>query len=292
MKMKSKTYLALLFFITVCNTGFLSCNSTTTTESETGTKDASSKQSVHSSTRPVHWSYTDHGGPAGWGELSPVYSLCGSGKSQSPIDLLPNAGKGTTDWKIDYKTTALTISHNEHVEELINNGHTIQITTQEGSRILYGKKIYHLRQFHFHTPGEHTINGKDFPMEVHLVHESDDKSLAVIGVLVQEGKYNSNFEQLIKHLPNAPGEKITKDSVNIDVAMNVPKELYAWHYVGSLTTPPCTENVQWLVLRNPISMSKEQIAAFSSRMKNNNRPTQPLNERKPFIDDIVGKNKQ
>ncbi|HZI52677.1 MAG TPA: carbonic anhydrase family protein, partial [Chitinophagaceae bacterium] len=74
------------------------------------------------------------------------------------------------------------------------------------------------------------------------------------------------------------------------VAMNVPKELYAWHYVGSLTTPPCTENVQWLVLRNPISMSKEQIAAFSSRMKNNNRPTQPLNERKPFIDDIVGKN--
>ena len=94
MKMKSKTHLAILHFIPVCIIGFLSCNSTTTAESETGTKDTSSKQSVHSSARPVHWSYTEEGGPAGWGSLSPVYSLCGSGKSQSPIDLLPNAGKG------------------------------------------------------------------------------------------------------------------------------------------------------------------------------------------------------
>ncbi len=229
------------------------------------------------------------GGPAGWSALTPVYAACGSGKTQSPIDLLTNTGKGASDWTMEYKTTKLNIAHNEHVEELINNGHTIQITPQEGSYITYAGKVYHLKQFHFHTPSEHTINGKHAPMEVHFVHQSDDKNLAVVGVLVQEGSVNKNIEQLIKYLPNAVGEKLTHDSVNIDIALHVPKNLFAYHYIGSLTTPPCTENVQWLVLRDPVHMSKDQIAAFSSRLKNNNRPTQPLNERIITIDDISAK---
>ncbi len=241
------------------------------------------------SVRPVHWSYSAEGGPAGWAALTPVYAACGSGKTQSPINLLTNAGKGSPDWKMEYKTTKLNIAHNEHVEELINNGHTIQITPQEGSSITYAGKIYHLKQFHFHTPSEHTINGKHAPMEIHFVHQGDDKSLAVVGVLVQEGKGNKNIEQLVKYLPNAVGEKLTHDSVSIDIALYVPKNLYAYHYIGSLTTPPCTENVQWLVLHDPVTMSKEQIAAFSSRLKNNNRPTQPLYDRTLTIDDISAK---
>ncbi len=241
------------------------------------------------SVRPVHWSYSAEGGPAGWSALTPVYAACGSGKTQSPINLLTTAGKGSPDWKIEYKTTKLNIAHNEHVEELINNGHTIQITPQEGSFMTYAGKVYHLKQFHFHTPSEHTLNGKHAPMEVHFVHQSDDKNLAVVGVLVQEGSVNKNIEQLIKYLPNAVGEKLTHDSVSIDIALHVPKNLFAYHYIGSLTTPPCTENVQWLVLRDPVHMSKDQIAAFSSRLKNNNRPTQPLNERTLTIDDISAK---
>lgn len=280
------SYLGILFIIV----NILSCNSDSTSKPDNTTKDSATAQVASTSVRPVHWSYSEEGGPAGWGKLTPVYALCGSGKSQSPINLLPAAGKGPTDWKVEYKTTTLQISHNQHVDELINNGHTIQVTPQEGSTITYAGKIYNLRQFHFHTPSEHTVDGKHSRMEIHLVHESDDKSLAVIGVLVQEGKHNSNFDQLIKHLPNAPGEKKTHDSINVDIAIHVPKDLYAYHYVGSLTTPPCSENVQWLVLKSPITMSGEQVTAFSSRLKNNNRPTQAINERALTLDDIPAKN--
>ncbi len=241
------------------------------------------------SARPVHWGYEGEEGPQGWASLSPVYALCGSGKSQSPINLVTNAAKGSPAWKIDYKTTSLQIGHNEHVEELINNGHTIQVTPQEGSTLGFEGKIYHLKQFHFHTPSEHTLNGKNIPMEMHLVHQSDDKNLAVVGVLIKEGKHNGNFDQLIKYLPNAPGEKKTHDSVNIDIKVHLPADTYAYHYIGSLTTPPCTENVEWLVLRNQLTLSKDQINAFSSRLKKNNRPTQQLNDRKVTMDDISTK---
>ena len=280
------SYLGILFILP----SILSCNSNTTTESESTTKDTATTQVAPASVRPVHWSYSEEGGPAGWGSLSPVYALCGSGRSQSPINLLVNTGKGTHDWKVEYKTTRLEISHNQHVEELINNGHTIQVTPQEGSTLSYGGRIYHLKQFHFHTPSEHTVDGKHSPMEIHMVHQSDDKSLAVIGVLVQQGSDNKDFDQLVKHLPNTPGEKKTHDSVSINVGIHVPKDLYAYHYVGSLTTPPCSENVQWLVLRTPITMSNEQLTAFSSRLKNNNRPLQPINERTLTVDDIPTKN--
>ncbi|NEU09571.1 carbonic anhydrase family protein [Flavihumibacter sp. R14] len=272
-----------LVFILAC---MLSCNSKRAGEEENASADSASIQSE----RPAHWSYSEEGGPAGWAELSPVYALCGSGKSQSPVNILSDAVKGSAEWRIDYKKTPLEIAHHEHVEELINNGHTIQVTPHEGSTITYSGKVYHLKQFHFHTPSEHTINGKHYPMEIHLVHEADDKSLAVIGVLVQEGKHNSNFDQLIKYLPNAAGERKTHDSVSIDVSMNIPEILSAWHYIGSLTTPPCSENVQWLVLTNPVAMSMEQLSAFSSRLKNNNRPVQALNGRMLTIETLSSKN--
>jgi carbonic anhydrase len=277
-------------WLALCIAVMLSCNSSSNEKTENPPADSVSTTHESTSVRPVHWSYSEEGGPAGWGKLSLAYAICDSGKSQSPIDLLQNAGKGSDDWKIDYKTTTLEITHNEHVEELINNGHTIQVTTQKGSSIKYGDKLYYLKQFHFHTPSEHTVNGKHSPMEIHLVHESDDKSLAVIGVLVEEGKHNNNFDQLIRYLPNAVGDKKTYDSVKIDVGISVPKELSAWHYIGSLTTPPCTQNVQWLVLKNHITLDKTQIEAFSSRLKNNSRPVQPMNERKLTIDHMVSEN--
>jgi carbonic anhydrase len=269
----------------------LACNTTPGKKEEnTSAHNTATTAAAPASARPVHWSYTEEGGPAGWGKLSPVYAACDSGKSQSPVNLLSDVTEHSPDWNIDYKTSALQIAHTQNEDELINNGHTIQVTPEKGSQISYEGKIYQLKQFHFHTPSEHTINGKHFPMEIHLVHQADDNSLAVIGVLVMEGKHNSNFDQLIKYLPNVPGEKKTHDSVNIEIGITVPKHLYAYHYIGSLTTPPCSENVQWLVLKNQITMSKEQITAFSSRLKNNNRPVQPLNERKLTIDDITSKN--
>src|SRR5687768_3115256 len=134
--------------------GVLSCNSNSSTEPEsaatTDTSAAPVVAAAPASVRPVHWSYSEEGGPAGWGKLTPVYGLCGEGKTQSPINLVPNAGKGTQAWKVEYKTTTLQISHNQHVEELINNGHTIQVTPQAGSTMSYAGKVYELKQFHFH----------------------------------------------------------------------------------------------------------------------------------------------
>jgi carbonic anhydrase len=279
--------------VTVAALLLLSCSQATNeSESKSPAPDTSVqvvKEEKPASARPVHWSYTEEGGPGGWAALTPVYAACGNGKAQSPINIAANTPKGSPDWKLEYKTTSLQIAHHEQMDELINNGHTIQVTPEPGSSLNYAGKVYALKQFHFHTPSEHTIDGKNAPMEVHFVHQSEDKSLAVVGVLVKEGKHNANFDQLIKYLPNAVGEKKTHDSVKIDIAIHVPNEVWAYHYIGSLTTPPCSEDVQWLVLRKNIEMDKEQILAFSSRLKKNNRPTQPLNDRKMTLDDIAAK---
>ncbi len=286
--MKSKYHMAVLAVMLCMSCGQSGENKVSETPaSDTAAKVVPDDKPV--SARPVHWSYTEEGGPAGWAGLTPVYAACGSGKSQSPINILTNTSKGSPGWKLEYKTTKLQIAHHEQVDELINNGHTIQVTPEPGSFLNYGGKRYDLKQFHFHTPSEHTIDGKHAPMEVHFVHQSEDKSLAVVGVLVKEGRHNANADLLIKYLPNAVGEKKTHDSVQIDISLQVPKDVWAYHYIGSLTTPPCTENVQWLVLQKSVEMDKKQLEAFSSRLKQNNRPTQPLNERKLTLDDITSK---
>ncbi len=175
------------------------------------------------------------------------------------------------------------------MEDIIDNGHTIQITVDEGSTFTFGDKTYSLKQFHFHTPSEHTIDGEHAPMEMHMVHQSEDGSLAVVGVLFKEGAVpNENFAKIVANLPNAKGESKHITDINLELKVHLPNDNYAYHYVGSLTTPPCSEGVQWLVLRDPVSLTTEQIAAFSSRIGPNNRPTQPVNDRTVMVDDLVG----
>lgn len=244
------------------------------------------------SARPVHWGYEGEDGPTAWAALSPVYALCGEGKGQSPINIVKADAKGGANWKLDYKTTSLRIAHNEHMDDIIDNGHTIQITVDEGSTFSFGDKAYSLKQFHFHTPSEHTVDGKNMPMEMHMVHAGDDGSLAVVSVLFQEGNVpNENFSKIIANLPNAKGESKHITDANLELKVHMPKDNYAYHYVGSLTTPPCSENVQWLVLRDMVSLTADQINAFSSRIGPNNRPTQQLNDRAVKVDDLVGQEK-
>jgi carbonic anhydrase len=241
------------------------------------------------SARPVHWGYDGASGPANWASLTPVYSLCGEGKSQSPINIVKTDTKGGAAWKFDYQTTSLRIAHNEHMNEIIDNGHTIQITVDEGSTFTFGDKSFDLKQFHFHTPSEHTIDGQHAPMEMHLVHQNADGSLAVVSVLFKEGQVaNENFSKIIANLPNAKGESKHITDVNLELKVHMPKDNYAYHYVGSLTTPPCSEGVQWLVLRDPVTLTADQIAEFSKRIGPNNRPTQAVNERTVNIDDLTG----
>lgn len=241
------------------------------------------------SARPVHWSYEGDAGPGSWASLAPVYALCGEGKNQSPINIENTHVMGGKKWSFNYGSTSLRIAHNEHMDDIIDNGHTIQITVDEGSTFTFDGTTYHLKQFHFHTPSEHTLDGMHLPMEMHMVHQSEEGSLAVIGILFREGSIpNENFAKIITNLPNAKGETNHITDTALELKIHLPKDNYAYHYTGSLTTPPCSENVQWLVLREMVSLSGDQLEAFSSRIGPNNRPTQALNGRTVLQDDIVG----
>jgi carbonic anhydrase len=242
-----------------------------------------------SSARPVHWSYEGESGPGAWGKLSPVYALCQSGEQQSPINISQNQMKEGSLWKINYKKSSLKIAHNENMDDILDNGHTIQVTVDGGSTFQLNHHTYHLKQFHFHTPSEHTIDGKHFPMEVHFVHQSDSGDLAVIAVLIVEGKENPNFEKVLSNLPAKKGETIHLTKVHFSLQFQLPEKLEAYHYQGSLTTPPCSEKVEWLVFKHFSFASKEQIKAFSEKIGNNNRPIQALNKRTISQDVISGK---
>lgn len=231
------------------------------------------------STRPAHWDYEGEHGPAKWGSLDPAYAACDKGKGQSPIDI-SKAGAGTANpWTINYRPTSLKIVHHEHVVDIADNGHTIQVTVDEGSTLTTSRNTYQLKQFHFHTPSEHTVEGKSFPMEVHFVHQSADGNFAVVAALLAEGLSNENVAKLIANFPKAKGQSVRLPETKLDIALSLPKNNAAYTYMGSFTTPPCTENVEWLIFREPILASREQLKAFVARLSPNNRPIQPLNGR-------------
>jgi len=288
MNMRGKVSVILMIFclalgLTSCNSGKVKKVSTSQPDSSAKAKDSHAETE---SARPIHWTYSGEDGPGHWASLSPVYAACGQGHSQSPVDFGVSVIHGKVNMELDYKTTSLNIAHNEMVDDIVDNGHTIQITAQPGSVLKLGDKVYHLKQLHFHTPSEHTLDGKHLPMEMHMVHQSDDGKLAVLGVLIEEGTANKNIEKIIPYLPNAPGESKHLADVHIELNLQIPANREAYHYTGSLTTPPCSENVEWLVLREKLKFSAEQIKAFSSRMHNNSRPVQPLYGRKILVDKL------
>ncbi|MDR2688580.1 MAG: carbonic anhydrase family protein [Azoarcus sp.] len=220
----------------------------------------------------AHWSYHGDTGPAHWGDLDPSAAVCKTGARQSPIDLeTAKATKAHTPFTLDYKGGAF---------EFINNGHSIQANVLQKSSTLDLGGLHTLEQFHFHAPSEHTVDGAYFPMELHFVHRDAAGALAVLGVLIREGKENATLAEAFKALPQ--GEK--GKQWNIDIAALLPEQKGAFEYTGSLTTPPCSENVRWIVLHQPIELSKAQIDAFRKLYPDNNRPLQADNDRP------VGKN--
>ena len=245
-------------------------------------------KSVAITARPAHWGYSGSKGPETWGNLNPAYALCAQGTQQSPINISRTNTKGGFNWKFNYKNSSLQIAHNEHMDDIIDNGHTIQVNVEEGSTFELNKTIYHLKQFHFHTPSEHTIDGKHAPMEIHFVHQSDSGQLAVVSVLIKEGKENDNIAKIVANLPKSKGESKHITDVNLSLQFHLPKVNEAYHYLGSLTTPPCSEFVEWLVFKNYVIASKEQIAAIASKIGPNNRPIQKLNGRTVRTDALKG----
>ncbi|NML31866.1 carbonic anhydrase [Paraburkholderia antibiotica] len=217
-----------------------------------------------------HWSYHGDSGPAHWGELSSTNAACRDGKAQSPIDLHPASAmhKHGREFTIHYRPASFTA---------VNNGHTIQASAIDTSNVLdLRSNTYTLKQFHFHTPSEHEINGAHYPMELHLVHQDSHGSLTVLGVFIKEGKANAALARLFDHLPV---EGASMPPVTIDPDALLPRERRALIYSGSLTTPPCTEQVNWIMLEQPIELSKAQIDVFRRLFPDDHRDVNPLNNR-------------
>jgi len=224
----------------------------------------------HSGSHAAHWSYSGEGAPHAWGQLKEEYATCSTGKSQSPIDISPVTVANIDDIKFDYKSSKVKLS---------NNGHTIKVSYDAGSSITVNDKKYNLLQFHFHSPSEHTVGGKHYDMVAHLVHQATDGQLGVIGVMMKIGKENYFLRQLWKNLPEASGEEFESNSVKIRVENLLPKSGTYFNYSGSLTTPPCSEGVNWMVLAQPVNVSEAQVKAFTDMFPLSVRPVQPLNGR-------------
>jgi carbonic anhydrase len=210
-----------------------------------------------------HWDYGQNG-PTHWGEFS---KTCAKGHAQSPINIIPG------------KTVHLNPQYKLHLDEdihttakVIDNGHSIKVTPKEGGTIELNGEKFRLVQFHFHGKSEHTVGGKRYDMVAHLVHQNPKtKQLAVIAVFFEEGKNNPALDNILSGI----GKEIRIDPQDI-----LPEDTqHYYHYIGSLTTPPCSENVQWYLLKQPAKASKEQIEAFRKYYVDNERPVQELYDR-------------
>lgn len=215
--------------------------------------------------------------PENWCAIDESYSVCCKGLAQSPVNIITDdAQKKELEALIfQYQTTAL---------QVIHNGHTIQANVQDSENMLViDGQPYGLLQFHFHTPSEHLVDGKEFPVEMHLVHKSVDGALAVVGILFQAGEANAELEKLWKSMPQPESEPVKMDAFEIKNLL--PQNQKTYRYSGSLTTPPCSEAVRWNVLATPMTLSTEQIDTLMKMFSGdefpdgNHRPVQPLNGR-------------
>lgn len=251
-------------------------------------KTESNTKTEESAKHEKHWNYEENG-PDKWASLTPDNKLCGEGKKQSPIDITNPKTAELAEVKLNFPPSELKMTHHENVKDIDNNGHTIQVDfSDKGAETLkIGDANYKLAQFHFHSPSEHTINGKHAAMEMHLVHK-DGENLAVIGILIEPGaEDNKAFEPIWAKLPQ---KGKSEENIQLDINQFLPKSQTTYRYDGSLTIPKCNENVKWIVFTDPIQMSATQIGKFKSLVKKNNRPTQPLNGRVVQTDRITESN--
>ena len=218
----------------------------------------------------AHWGYGSDNGPEKWGDLDPGFASCRTEKFQSPIDIVTGSAQ-PSEQRLDYTYTSRTT-------EIVNNGHTVQVTVASGSSVLpSGGKRMNLRQFHFHTPAENQLDGQVFPMEVHFVHDDGSGNAMVVGVFFTEGEANPALEKIVSARPTGIGQPRALTSLTPGELLPAHREYYS--FTGSLTTPPCSGSVSWAVLREPLTASRAQIDAMGVVLSDNARPVQPLNGR-------------
>jgi carbonic anhydrase len=223
---------------------------------------------------PPHWTYEGEEGPTHWGEL-PGYELCGRGESQSPIDIAAPGGQDLTNIAFHYQPSDV---------KIMNNGHTVQVTYDTGSYIELDGIRYDVAQFHYHAPSEHEVDGKPFAAEIHIVHKNPaGQNALVVGLLLQEGAANAALDPFINNLPAAKSGEIDAN-IQVNAMDFLPGSQTTYRYSGSLTTPPCTQGISWLVMTTPVEASSAQLSQLATVFEGNNRPVQPLNDR-PLLED-------
>ncbi len=219
---------------------------------------------------PPQWSYGGNNGPERWGVLGKEYANCSLGKRQSPIDIRRTVKADLAPIKFAYKPVPLAI---------IDTGRSIVVDTPEAGNLLLDGENYELVRIEFHKPSEEKINGKSYDMSAQLTHQFASGKLAILVVLMEAGKEQALIRSLWTHLPLEQNKPVNRPEVKIDPTQLLPAKRNYLTYLGSLTTPPCTEGVLWLILKTPLQVSKEQLSSFGTVYKNNVRPVQPVNNR-------------
>lgn len=212
------------------------------------------------------WSYSGVNGPKNWAKLDPANHDCKYGQKQSPIDIWVPNRTVLPHIVFEYQDTPL---------KIIDNGHTVQVNFSPGSWITVGEERFELRQLHFHRPAEERVHGKSYDMAVHLVHESDKGKIAVVAILLKRGKANPAIQSVWDHLPKVKHEERIIADLPFNARALLPPSAGYFTYMGSLTTPPCTEDVTWFVLKTPVEISPVQLVGFSRIYPHNARPIQP-----------------
>lgn len=221
-----------------------------------------------------HWTYEGHHGPAHWSQLEADFKECSLGHAQSPIDI--------RDAKPDVDAADLAFAYTAQPLHIVNNGHTIQINETAGT-LSVGDHVYKLAQFHFHSPSEEHVKGRPYDMVAHLVHKDEAGKLAVVAVLFKQGHENATLKTIFANMPIAAGPEHIVEGASVNVADLLPARHGYYHYMGSLTTPPCSEEVSWYVLKQPVELSAAQLKTFHRLYNHNNRPVQPRNGR-PIVE--------
>ena len=221
-----------------------------------------------------HWGYTGAIGPDAWAKLSAEFATCAKGRRQSPIDLVDAELSPLTLEQVKFEYAPAPF-------QVVHNGHTIEVRPGQDNQIVARSKKYKLLQFHFHHPAEERFNGKGFALDAHFVHRSEDGELAVVTVLFEEGAANPELQRLWDYMPLDSNDSMrSAEGVTFNPVSMLPVDRAKYlQYIGSLTTPPCTEGVVWIVLRQPVTASAEQIALFRKMVGMNARPVQPVNGR-------------
>jgi carbonic anhydrase len=220
----------------------------------------------------VHWSYQGATGPQAWGKLKPDFNVCAIGKRQSPINIEESA-------TLQGPAEPLQFNYQPSSGTVVNNGHTIQVDLYGDNTLTVRGGTYKLLQFHFHTPSEEQINYRNFAMVAHLVHKNAEGQLAVVAVLLDPGTANALIHKVWTYIPLDTSDQVRLPAGLIDMNELLPKDQRYYQFMGSLTTPPCTEGVLWMVMKQPTTVSREQIKLFTQLFPHNARPTQPVNGR-------------